>query len=284
MDFTECKNWYDGYKLGDNISVYNPCSVVQAMKKHKFSDYWTNTGSFESISSYILHNVNGLHDDIKLMIDKGKKISVNINSFTNRLDNITTKDEILTYLIHIGYLTYDSENEECYIPNNEIREEWGNAIQKVPSMFHFYELFRASKNVFEGLIKNNCEKVCDNLDKIHHSSGDVNSYGNEAALHTSLVTAMTYSRAYYTVHNEASTGKGRSDIVFLPKNNYSYYPTLIIELKVDESAETAMNQIHEKLYGYDFDPEYKKNMLLAGINYDKKNKKHECVIERFQGV
>ena len=151
-------------------------------------------------------------------------------------------------------------------------------------MFHFYELFKASEKVFEGLIKQNSKKVCDNLDKIHHSSGDVNSYGNEAALHTSLVTAMTYSRAYYTVHNEASTGKGRSDIVFLPKNNYSHYPTLIIELKVDESAEIAMNQIHEKLYGYDFDPEYRKKMLLVGINYDKKTKKHECIIKKFQGM
>ena len=279
MDFEECKNWYDGYKLNNNISVYNPCSVVLAMENRKYSDYWTSTGSFESISNYIVNNVEGLHDDIESMLKDNISLSVNITKFMNRIDNIRTKDDILTYLIHIGYLAYDEENETCYIPNNEIRKEWTKALQNVPDMHHFFEIIEASENIFEGILKKNCRKVTENLDKIHHSSGDINSYGNEAALHTSLITAMTYARAYYNVFNEVSTGTGRADIVFLPKNNYSNYPTLILELKVDESPKKAIEQIHDKQYEYNFDPEYKKNMLLIGINYNKKTHKHECEIQ-----
>ena len=282
MDFNKCKNWYDGYKIGNEVSVYNPCSVVKAMYNHEYSDYWSSTGSYESISDYIIQNVDGIHDSIKPMLEDNVPLSVNIEEFLNRIDNLNSKDDILTYLIHIGYLAYDKENELCYIPNNEIRKEWVKALKKVPDMHHFYELFKASECILDGLTKKNTIKVCENLDKIHHSSGDVNSYGNEAALHTSLITAMTYARSYYNVLNELSTGKGRTDIVYLPKNNYSNYPTFIFELKVDKSPEEALKQIHEKEYAYNIDSDYKKNMLLVGINYNKSTNKHECIIEQYK--
>ena len=132
MDFTECKNWYDGYKMGNEQSIYNPCSVVKAMYNHKYSDYWSKTGSFESITDYISQNIDGLHDDIKSMLKDNISISVNTGRFLNKIDNLKTKDDILTYLIHIGYLAYDQEEEICYIPNNEIRKEWTYALENIP--------------------------------------------------------------------------------------------------------------------------------------------------------
>ena len=148
MDFEKCKNWYDGYNLGSCESVYNPRSVVLAMENQEYLDYWTSTGPLESISDYITQNVDGLHDEITLMIEnkdeEKHRVPVNIRTFMNRIDNINTKDDIYTYLIHIGYLTYDKDKKECYIPNEEIREEWGNALVKVPDMKPFHDLFISS--------------------------------------------------------------------------------------------------------------------------------------------
>ena len=109
MDFNECKNWYDGYKMGINNSIYNPCSVIRAMMAHEFADYWSSTGSFESISDYLKFNIEGIYDDISSMVRDNSKIVVNVSEFLNRIDNLRTKDDILTYLINIGYLAYDEE-------------------------------------------------------------------------------------------------------------------------------------------------------------------------------
>ena len=283
MNFEECKNWYDGYKLGDELSIYNPYSVVFSMKDHKFSDYWSTTGSFESISDYLKFNIEGIYDDISSMVRDNTRVVVSVSEFLNRIDNLTTKDDIFTYLINIGYLAYDEDQGVCYIPNNEIRQEWIKALGDIHDLKPFYTLMKASEKVFDGILNIKSLVVSTNLDKIHHSTGDVNSYGNEAALHTSLITSMTYARAYYNVFNEVSSGNGKADIVYLPKKNYSTYPTLIFELKVDESAEKALKQIQDRNYPYNFDSEYKKNMLLIGINYNKKTHKHECVIERYKG-
>ena len=280
MDFEFCKNWYDGYKLENLESIYNPCSVVNAMSNHYFDDYWTGTGSFESITDYIGQNIDGLHDDIRRMIEYDDKIKVDISFFLNKIDDFKSKDEIYAYLIHLGYLTYDAENKKCYIPNDEIREEWRKAIRSIGNLTPFYEFYTASKELYEGILKLDSNAVAHNLDKIHFSSANPKTFSNEAALHTSVVSALTYSKAYYNLHDEESTGYGIADVVLIPRFHYSKNPAIIIELKVDKSAEVALNQIKEKKYGQDFEC-YKNNMIFIGINYNKKSKHHECKIERF---
>ena len=282
MNFEECKAWYDGYKVGENNSIYNPKSVIKAIENHKFSDYWNITGSFESISDYLQFNIDGIYDDVCSMIRDNNKVVVNVSDFLNRIDNLKTKDDIFTYLIHIGYLAYDEGQKVCYIPNNEIRKEWVKALVNIHDLQHFYTLMKASEAIFDGILNLQSLVVSTNLDIIHHSTGDVNSYGNEAALHTSLIKSLTYARDFYDVFNEVSSGNGKADIVFIPKNNYSTYPTLIFELKVDESADKALKQIHDRNYPYNIDSEYKKNMILIGINYDRKTNKHECVMGRYK--
>lgn len=86
---------------------------------------------------------------------------------------------------------------------------------------------------------------------------------------------------YFIPIREMTTGRGFADYVFLPKPEYAEeMPALLVELKWNKSAEAALQQIKEKKYVRAVE-NYTGNILLVGINYDKKNKAHECIIEKW---
>lgn len=130
MSFEECERWYEGYKI-NGVRIFNSRSVVAAMQNHRFESYWSRTGSFEVISEYINLNLDGTKDDVVKMLGGGK-VEVEVSSFLNTLDSFRSKDNVFTYLIHIGYLAYDQDTESCYIPNGEIRGEWIHALKTTP--------------------------------------------------------------------------------------------------------------------------------------------------------
>lgn len=128
MDFSETKRWYDGYYMEEVGSIYNPRSVVSAMQFHQFQYYWNQTETFEALRTYIDMNFEGLRDDIIAMMDGEKKISVDTRSFTNDMVTFHSKDDVMTLLIHLGYLGYLNESAEVFIPNYEILNEYVTAV------------------------------------------------------------------------------------------------------------------------------------------------------------
>ncbi|RHP44692.1 AAA family ATPase [Clostridium sp. AF32-12BH] len=133
MNFEEARAWYDGYGLVQHertgeirYSMYSPKSVVEAMLRHKFGTYWNQTETYEALKLYIRMNLNGLKDAVVKML-AGENVSINTGTFTNDMTNFSTKDDVLTLLVHLGYLTYDSENETVTIPNKEVSQEYINA-------------------------------------------------------------------------------------------------------------------------------------------------------------
>ena len=96
----------------------------------------------------------------------------------------------------------------------------------------------------------------------------------------SCVITLAYYKAVndYVLIRELPTGKGYADIAFIPKRN-SDKPAMIVELKWDKSADGAIEQIERNQYTETL-KEYKGNILLVGINYDKKTKRHVCRIEK----
>ena len=93
--------------------------------------------------------------------------------------------------------------------------------------------------------------------------------------------ALYAARNFYTVHRELSGGKGFADIVYVPRKRFLDKPALVVELKWDKNAEGAIQQIKEKEYCRSLE-EYKGNLLLVGINYDKKTQVHTCKIEQYR--
>ena len=276
LDFEECKRWYDGYKLGKEEHIYSPKSVVTAVKDHEFDDYWTQTGSYEALKDYILMNFDGIKDDVVTMIGGGK-IDVNIHSYLNTMTDFNSKDDVFTYLIHLGYLAYDRSIKQCYIPNSEVRSQWILSIRTSPDYTKVMELVNDSKNLLQRTIDCDADYVSGALDKAHERATNPLTYNNEASFQSAIGLAYFYANSKYTVIKELPTGKGYADVAFIPF--VPNIPAIIIELKNNKSAESAISQIKERKYD-DILEHYRGDMLFVGVNYDEKTKKHGCVIER----
>lgn len=276
MDFDETKRWYDGYQLGKGLNIYNPKSVVDAMLEQEFHSYWSRTENYEALKIYIDMNFDGLKDAIVLMLG-GERVQINPGTFNNDMTTFYTKDDVLTLLVHLGYLTYNIETKEVSIPNEEVRGEFYNAIS-TSKWDEVLKAIRESDELLQKTWEMDGDTVAERLDAVHMDLTSILSYNNENSL--SCVISMAYysARNDYTMIRELPTGKGFADIIFLP-HKYSDKPAMIVELKWDQSAETALTQIKDKQYVNALE-KYSGEILLVGINYDKESKKHQCVIEK----
>ena len=128
MDMNEMESWYDGYRIGKASRMFNPYSVMRAINEEEFGSYWTTTGAYDSVITYIQMNYEGLKDDIIRML-AGEHVNVDTTEFRNDMRVVRSKNDVLTVLIHLGYLAYDGDAQECYIPNKEVADEMNNAIK-----------------------------------------------------------------------------------------------------------------------------------------------------------
>ena len=128
MDFNKMKSWYDGYTFKKEAHVYSPKSVVEALLAEEFDNYWNQTETYEALKKYIDLNFDGLKDAVIQMLTGGR-VKINSKLFHNDMTTFKSKDDVLTLLVHLGYLAYDSESSQVFIPNSEITSEFENAIQ-----------------------------------------------------------------------------------------------------------------------------------------------------------
>lgn len=277
MDPEEVKNWYDGYSFTDAPSVYNPRSVVSCMRFKKIANYWNQTETFEALKIYIDLNFDGLKDDILSML-AGESVPVNTGSFENDMTTFRTEDDVLTLLVHLGYLGYDSLSKCVFIPNNEVRTEYVNAI----SVSNWGEVSKALKNsadTLNAIWQNRPAQVAQAVSDAHFETSHI-QYNDENALSYTISLALYAARNFYTIHREFPGGKGFADLVFLPRKQFPDKPALVVELKWNKSARGAITQIKEKDYCRSLE-QYQGNLLLVGINYDPKSREHDCEIEPF---
>lgn len=276
IDSSEMQYWYDGYLFDENIHIYSPESVVNAITRKKFRSYWTRTETYEALKIYIDMNFNGLKDNIIQMLG-GSKIKISVGTFQNDMTTFASKDDVLTLLIHLGYLAYNYNTMEVFIPNHEIQEEFTMAVKNS----HWDEVIKSisiSDTLLEATLTSNQEAVAKGIDEVHMNTISILQYNNENSL--SCVISLVYysARKDYIMYRELPAGKGFADIVFIPRK-YSDKPAIIVELKWDKTAEGAIKQIKEKNYSNSLE-QYSGEIILVGINYNKKSKKHECIIER----
>lgn len=275
MDYEIMKYWYDGYSFQGEPHIYNPNSVVNAMLDKRYKSYWTNTETFTSLRDYISLNFEGLKDDIIKMFSGGR-CRVKVGAFSNDLVSYRSKDDVMTALIHLGYLAYDYEMKEAYIPNAEVQEAFEYAINDT-DWKEVVESLNESELLLKRTWKGDAESVAKALGKIHGETSSILQYNDENSLSCAINIAYYNAKLYYTVIREMPTGKGFADFVFIPKHNCDK-PAMIIELKYNKSAETALSQIRENQYPEGL-AQYKDNLLLVGISYDKITKQHDCTIE-----
>lgn len=271
----ELKAWYDGYKIGELPSVYNPYSVMHAVVRGECDNYWLTTSAYDQIATYIEMNFEGLKDDIISML-AGGRCPVHTSGFTNDMYDVRTKDDVFTVLIHLGYLAYDAEEEECYIPNKEVSMELANAVRS--RNWKVAKALDDSKKLLRATLAADEEAVAAGIERAHDENTSILSYNDENSLACVLSVAYYHAKNDYIVHRELASGKGFADLVFLPRKNVDK-PAMVVELKCNRDADAAIDQIKRKDYPSKV-LEYTGEILLVGINYDKQAKLHSCKIER----
>lgn len=279
QNFNEVKRWYDGYLLKD-YQVYNPRAVVSVMLQGEFKSYWSETASYDAIVPLINMNYDGLKTAIIEMIS-GTEVKVNTMTFKNDTVSIKSKDDVLTYMIHLGYLGYNQKLKTAFVPNEEIRQELTAAVESK----HWNEMLKFQKNseqLLDATLDINGAAVAAQIEKIHNEYASSIQYNNENSLSSVLTIAYLSAMQYYFKPvRELPTGRGFADFVFIPKPEYSSsYPALIVELKWNQNAQTAVMQIKDKKYPSSI-LDYTGEILLVGINYDKGTKEHQCLIEKY---
>lgn len=280
-DFAAMKTWYDGYVFSEVGSVYNPNSVMQALENQDYDSYWTESSASESLMKYISMDYNGLTKTIAELIG-GVDVHVNTTGFANDLTTFKGKDDVLTLLIHLGYLAYDSINGTVHIPNEEIKLEFSRSVREVD---HPATLKRIQES--EDLIRNtvhlNAKAVAAQIEKIHGEETSPLQYNREDSLRSVIKLAYYAYKDQYLQWEELLAGEGFADIVYLPKKN-SLYPALVIELKWNKSAQGAIDQIKRKKYPKSLE-EYGGKILLIGISYNRNDpageRHHSCVITEY---
>ena len=278
IDFGEVKRWYDGYLLG-SYHVYNPCAVINLIFQGNFQSYWSQTGTYESIVPLINMNFDGLKTAIMTMLS-GDAVPVRTTSYQNDMVTFRNKNDVMTALIHLGYLAYKQEEQAAYIPNEEIRSEFLDAVEET-QWNDFFDYQRLSQGILAATLDMDAETVAELIEKVHQEYSSVIQYNDENSLSSVLAIAYLSSMQYYFKPvREMPLGRGFADFVFLPKHRYAdYYPALVVELKWNKDVTTAIRQIKEKHYAESLQ-DYAGEILLVGINYDKKMKEHSCSIEK----
>ena len=277
MDFDELEKWYDGYQIGDDLSMFNPNSVMQAIDAGRCRSFWASTASYDTVAHYIQMNYEGLKDDVVRML-AGERCAVDPTGFQNDMSVIQSKDDVLTVLIHLGYLSYDWKESECYIPNKEVAGEMVNAV-KLNNWSHVANAIEKSKQLLRATIDGNEEAVARGVDVAHDENTSILSYNDENSLACVLSLAYYYASNDYIIHRELASGKGFADLVLIPRKNVAS-PAIVIELKYDKAVNTAIEQIKQKQYPAKVS-QYTDNLLLVGITYERDTKQHRCCIERW---
>jgi hypothetical protein len=275
-DFAKMKHWYDGYSFRKVKSVYNPNSVMKAIINEEFDSYWTKTETYESLKLYIDMDLDGLKEDIVQMLG-GAHCPVNSMAFQNDMINITDKDDVLTLLVHLGYLGYNFEEKNVFIPNEEIRQEFLLAISRGRRK-ELARLVRGSEQLLQATLRMDADTVAEALETAHSAGTAPLFYNDEQALRSIIRFAYISCVDEFLRVEELPTGHGYADVVYLPKQG-SAMPIMVVELKWNKSAESALDQIRNRNYPQVLEG-FGSDILLVGVNYDEKSKKHTCVIEK----
>ena len=279
LNFEEFRAWYDGYEFPDCGPIYNPYSVMRAVRDGKCRSYWQRTSAAESLLTYINMDFEGLQELVARLI-AGEEIEVDVDGFENDFESFKSKDDVLTLLIHLGYLTYQEDEKTVRIPNEEVRIEFHKILKGTNASAKWIWLIQKSRQLIEDTIAGDGRKVAEAILAVRDTQYAPTFYNDEQSLRYVVKFAYVAAIDQYMKVEELPSGHGIADIAYIPKKR-SPLPALLVELKWNKSAEGAIGQIKDRNYPAVI-REYEGAVVLVGINYDPETKEHSCEIERVQ--
>ena len=228
------------------------------MLRGKFSDFWTSMETYEALKEYIELNQDGLRNKVIRMI-AGEKVKINPEKFQNDMTTFKSADDVLTLLVHLGYLTFDFHTKEVWISNSEVRQEFINSIEG-GGWEYVMKVIRQSDTLLDATLQGDEKKVAEIIEQVHQNNTSILQYNDENSLSCILSLAYYSAQKSHTITRESPAGKVYADLVFVPRRT-SHLPAFIVELKYDHSAEEAVEQIRKKNYT-DYSKDYSGEILL----------------------
>ena len=278
-DFSECKAWYDGYRLEGAGEVYNPRSVVRAVEDGRFTSYWTQTETFEALRRYIEMDLDGLHAKVVELVGGGR-VEIDMRTYDNDMTTFNRADDVLTLLVHLGYLAYDEPRREVFVPNREVAGEYASATAG-GGWAEVARSIASSEALLDSLLAGDAEAVGRGVEQAHADVASVIAYNHEEDLACTLRLAFYSAMRRWKLVREAPAGKGYADLLMVPLASSGALPGVVVELKWGQSPAEALAQMRERDYAAAFrGTAAEGNTLLCAVTYDPKAKRHECAIER----
>lgn len=244
MPYEKMKQWYDGYDL-KGIQIYNPRSVVMSLLGHDFDSYWTKTETYEALKKYIQMDMYNLKELVTKLI-AGSSVAINPDKFQNDMTTFASADDVLTLLVHLGYLTYDFDTRTVHIPNQEVQKEFINCIEDggwEPVM----DAIRKSEELLNATISGDEDTVARIIEHVHQENTSILAYNDENSLACVISLAYYSAKKNYVIYRELVGGKGFADLVFIPRKT-TQAPAIVVELKRNQTADAAIDQIKRKEY------------------------------------
>ena len=244
MPYEKMKQWYDGYDL-KGIQIYNPRSVVMSLLGHDFDSYWTKTETYEALKKYIQMDMYNLKELVTKLI-AGSSVAINPDKFQNDMTTFASADDVLTLLVHLGYLTYDFDTRTVHIPNQEVQKEFINCIEDggwEPVM----DAIRKSEELLNATISGDEDTVAKIIEHVHQENTSILAYNDENSLACVISLAYYSAKKSYAIYRELAGGKGFADLVFIPRKT-TQTPAIVVELKWNQTADAAIDQIKRKEY------------------------------------
>lgn len=276
----DLRSWYDGYYTKGGERVYNPRSVICALTDNELANYWTSSGTYDSVFSYIKDNISKVQDDITVLY-AGGRVPSDIQEYAASSMRLETKDEIYSSMVVYGLLTY--KDGAVSIPNRELMDSFSVMMKRERSLGYIYNLANASRKMLSATLSGDTETMADILKLAHDTEAPVLSYNSEIELAAVVNLVYLAARDRYRVEREDKAGEGYVDFIFYPERRSE--DGIILELKVDDTAEHAIRQIRERNYALRFTgklgekPKYTGRILAVGISYSRKTKEHFCKVE-----
>ncbi|MCD8118467.1 MAG: ATP-binding protein [Lachnospiraceae bacterium] len=279
---TDLKLWYDGYHTPSSERMYNPRSVIEALTRNCIRSYWTATGTYGEIATYIANDRADIKKDVALMVS-GEAVPASVEEFAATAMQLTTRNEILSAMVVYGFLNY--EDKKVHIPNKELMEEFAKTIRERENLGYINRLAVESDRMLQATLTGDTKTMEEILAFAHGTETPLLDYNNETELTAIVNLVYLAARDSYFVEREDKAGRGYVDFIFYPIRPGD--DGLILELKADATPEEAIRQIKDKGYMLKFkgkmaSKQYTGKILLVGIGYSKKSKDHHCKVEKVQ--
>ena len=279
---TECRAWYDGYRLygthGTEVEANSPRSVVRSMETGNLQSCWTQTETFDALRRYIGMDMDGLHERVVRLV-AGEAVEIDPRTYSNDMTTLNNADDVLTLLVHLGYLTFDVQARVALVPNRKVMGEFASSVSAGSG---WGEVARSISDSEALLVAGDAAAVAAGVERAHEDASSIIAYNGESSLAATLRLAFFSAVRRWRLVREMPAGKGFADLTLVPLASApAGTPGVVIGLKFDATAGEALAQIRERGYDRGLDGlAAGGDVVLCGIAYDPKAKAHSCVIER----